>query len=180
MRRLLLTCCICLFLAGCTGTPEGIRPVGNFELERYLGRWYEIARLDHSFERGLSHVTAEYSMRQDGGVRVLNKGYDTEQQQWQSAEGRAYFVDSPDTGHLRVSFFGPFYGAYVIFKLDQDNYQYSYISGYNRDYLWLLARTPTVSDDVLQDFITTAQELGFATEALIFPNQALDDELDQH
>ena len=180
MRRLFRAGCLCLILVGCTGAPQGITPVSNFELQRYLGTWYEIARLDHSFERGLSQVTADYSLRDDGGVRVLNKGYDAEQQQWQSAEGRAYFVDNPDTGHLKVSFFGPFYGAYVIFKLDQDNYQYSYISGYNRDYLWLLARTPTVSDDVLQDFVTTAQKLGFATEALIFPGQNSGYEFEQH
>ena len=121
-----------LFLAGCTGVPEGITPVTGFQLERYLGKWYEIARLDHSFERGLSHVTAEYSMRPDGGVKVLNRGFSAEKNRWKEAEGRAYFADGPGKGHLKVSFFGPFYGAYVILELDKENYQYSLLCGPDR------------------------------------------------
>ena len=86
--------------------PAGVTPVAGFELERYLGKWYEIARLDHSFERGLSRVTAEYSLREDGGVRVLNRGYSAEKGEWDEAEGKAYFVETPDLGYLKVSFFG--------------------------------------------------------------------------
>ena len=88
----MITC----LLTGCVGVPKGVKPVQGFELDRYLGRWYEIARLDHSFERGLSHVTADYSMRKDGGVRVLNRGYSEKKQEWKTAEGKAYFVKGPD------------------------------------------------------------------------------------
>lgn len=157
-------------LSACTGIPEGVEPIDDFELKRYLGQWYEIARLDHSFERGLSQVTANYSLRDDGGVKVLNRGYDAQKAQWQSSEGKAYFVGAPDVGHLKVSFFGPFYGSYIIFELDED-YRYSMVSGPERSYLWLLSRTPTVSDAVRQDFIARAGALGFDTSALIFVDQ---------
>jgi len=160
-----------LLQISCTGIPEGMKAVKNFDSERYLGTWYEIARLDHSFEEGLEQVTATYSMREDGGIKVVNKGYSTDNQQWKEAEGKAYFVDDKNTGHLKVSFFGPFYGSYIIFKMDQVDYQYAFISSYNNEYLWLLSRTPEVSDEIKQDFIKTAQQYGFKTEQLIFVNQ---------
>lgn len=158
-------------LAGCIGVPEGVRPVADFELERYLGKWYEIARLDHSFERGLTRVTAEYSLREDGGVRVVNRGYSAATQEWEEAVGKAYFVEGEDLGYLKVSFFGPFYGAYVVFGLDREAYQYAFISGPDTSYLWLLARTPSVSDEVLHQFTEQAAALGFDTGALILVAQ---------
>ena len=158
---------VCYFLSGCLAVPDGIEPVDNFELNRYLGDWYEIARLDHSFERGLEAVKAEYSLRDDGGIRVINSGRDSESQVAQQAEGRAYFVEKPNLGHLKVSFFGPFFGSYVIFELDE-NYQYAFIAGNNRDYLWLLARTPEVSEELIDQFISRASLLGFDTSQLIF------------
>lgn len=157
-------------VSACTGIPEGVEPIDDFELKRYLGQWYEIARLDHSFERGLSRVTANYSLREDGGVKVLNRGYDKEKTEWQDSEGKAYLVGAPNVGHLKVSFFGPFYGSYIIFDLDED-YHYAMVSGPDRSYLWLLSRTPTVSDDIRQRFIRRASELGFDTSALIFVDQ---------
>lgn len=162
-------CVLCLLsLTGCVGLPDGVTPVSGFELSRYLGTWYEVARLDHRFERGLSQVTAQYSLREDGGVRVINRGYDAAAGSWQQAEGRAYFVQSPDTAYLKVSFFGPFYGSYVVFELDAEHYDYAFVSGPNHDYLWLLARSPQVSDTVRARFVTRARELGFATEDLIW------------
>jgi apolipoprotein D and lipocalin family protein len=158
---------VCYFLSGCLAVPDGIEPVDNFELNRYLGDWYEIARLDHSFERGLEAVKAEYSLRDDGGIRVINSGRDSKSQVAQQAEGRAYFVEEPNRGHLKVSFFGPFFGSYVIFELDE-NYQYAFIAGNNRDYLWLLARTPEVSEELIDQFISRASLLGFDTSQLIF------------
>jgi apolipoprotein D and lipocalin family protein len=152
--------------------PDGVQPVQDFELERYLGTWYEIARLDHSFERGLSRVTADYSMRDDGGVRVINRGFSAADGAWNEAEGKAYFVESADVGFLKVSFFGPFYGAYAVFELDHEGYQYAFVSGWNTSYLWLLARTPTVSDEVMDHFMRRAAELGFETDALILVDQA--------
>lgn len=155
-------------LGGCTGIPEGVKPVTGFELNRYLGKWYEIARLDHSFERGLSRVTAEYSLRDDGGVRVVNRGFASADNEWKEAVGKAYFVRDPKTGYLKVSFFGPFYGSYVIFELDKAQYQYAFVAGYNRSYLWLLSRTPSVDAELIDRFVRRAGELGFDTDDLIF------------
>ena len=156
-----------MVLLGCVGTPDGVRPVQGFELDRYLGTWYEIARLDHSFERGLSNVTANYSLREDGGVRVINRGFDTAKGEWDEAEGRAYFVEEDDKGFLKVSFFGPFYGSYIVFELDQENYQYAFISGPNTSYLWLLAREPQIDAALLERFRSRATELGFDLSELI-------------
>lgn len=158
-------------LSGCLGMPEGVRPVERFELERYLGTWYEIARLDHTFERGLSRVTADYSLLEDGGVRVVNRGYSATGGEWKEATGKAYFVERPDLGYLKVSFFGPFYGSYVVFELDNEAYQYAFVSGPDRSYLWLLARTPTVSDVLRERFVERAAELGYDTAELIFVDQ---------
>jgi apolipoprotein D and lipocalin family protein len=159
---------VCFLLSACTGLPEGVEPVKNFQPNRYLGTWYEIARLDHSFERDMSHVTAEYSLRENGGIRVINRGYDTGSGEWKEAEGKAYFVGSQDDGHLKVSFSGPFYGSYAVFQLDRSDYQYAFIAGNSTDYLWLLARTPSVSDEVLSQFESQSESLGFPTEELIY------------
>lgn len=161
----------CLILTGCVGMPEKVTAVDSFELDRYLGKWYEIARLDHSFERGMTHVSAEYSMRDDGGVKVLNQGYLVEDDEWRSAEGKAYFVDSQDLGYLKVSFFGPFYGSYIVFELEQENYDYAFVSGPNHSYLWFLSRSPKVSEALKQKFISQANQLGFDTEQLIWVDQ---------
>lgn len=155
-------------LTACTGLPTGVEPVQDFELNKYLGKWYEIARLDHRFERGLEKVTAEYTLRDDGGVRVVNKGYKTNVGEWTEIEGKAYFVGAEDQGRLKVSFFGPLYASYVVFELDQENYQYAFVSGNTTSYLWLLSRTPEVSDELLERFKTRADELGFNTDALIY------------
>ena len=157
-----------LLLAGCLGTPAGVVPVKDFDVQRYLGTWYEIARLDHSFERGLSNVTAHYGLNDDGDIRVLNKGYDAEQREWKEAEGLAKFVGEASTGHLKVSFFGPFYSSYVIFELDHEGYQYAFISGFNTNYLWLLARSPEVSNDIRAHFVDSAASMGFDVDQLIF------------
>ena len=156
-----------LLLTACLGMPKQVQPVNNFQLERYLGTWYEIARLDHSFERGLSNVTAQYSLLPNGSVRVLNRGYSEQKQVWKDIEGKATFVKTPDIGHLKVSFFGPLYSSYVITDLDE-SYQYALISGYNHSYLWILARQPQIPDTVKNRLIAKAQSLGFDTRQLIF------------
>lgn len=157
-------------LGGCTGIPEGVEPVTGFDQQRYLGDWYEVARLDHSFERGLTQVSAQYALRDDGDIRVLNRGFDSEAGEWSEAEGIATFVGSPDVAHLKVSFFGPFYGSYVVFELGAD-YDYAFVAGYNTDYLWLLSRTPDVSDTLKARFIARAGALGFAVDKLIWLNK---------
>lgn len=170
MRKWALLALISL-LAGCTSVPEGIEPVRGFDTDRYLGTWYEIARLDHSFERGLSNVRAEYSRNEDGSIKVINRGYSEEKGEWQQADGRAVFVGDDSTGHLKVSFFGPFYASYVIFELEQDGYSYAYVTGYNREYLWFLSRTPEVSDDALEAFRERARAEGFNLDELIVVEQ---------
>ncbi|NMT64820.1 lipocalin family protein [Marinobacter orientalis] len=160
-----------LVLAGCTGVPDGIEPVSDLDVERYKGTWYEIARLDHSFEEGLSNVTADYSLQDDGSIRVINRGYSEEDGKWEEAEGRAVFVDDEANGHLKVSFFGPFYASYVVFRLDQD-YRFAYITGYDRDYVWFLSRTPTVDDETLAEFKKTAEARGFDLDELIIVDQS--------
>ena len=163
---------VLLFLmTGCTGVPKGIEPVTGFDQQRYLGTWYEIARLDHSFEEGLSQVTAEYSLNNDGSIKVINRGYNAEAGEWKEAEGRAVFVGDSDVGHLKVSFFGPFYASYVVFELD-DQYTAAYITGYDRDYLWLMSRTPEVSDEVLDAFKERAEAEGFELGELIVVEQS--------
>lgn len=162
----------CLLLASCLGRPEAVLPVAELDTQRYLGTWYEVARLDHSFERGLSNVTADYSLRDDGGLRVINRGYSAEEGDWQQAEGRAYTIKEGQPGHLKVSFFGPFFGSYVVFELDS-NYQYAFVAGNTTNYLWLLARTPTISDELKKYFLQRAEALGFEVEDLIFVDQGL-------
>ncbi len=154
-------------LAGCMGMPETVTPVQNFELDQFLGKWYEVARLDHSFERGLSEVSADYSLKKDGSVEVLNQGYKREASKWKSAEGVASFAESSDQGYLKVSFFRPFYSSYVVFELGE-NYQHAFISGANTDYLWLLSRTPEISLELRDQFLTMAEARGFDTEAVIW------------
>jgi apolipoprotein D and lipocalin family protein len=158
---------IMLILAGCVAIPADIEPVSHFELERYLGRWYEIARLDHSFERGLTNVTADYSLAEDGRVRVVNRGFRPAKDRWETAEGVAALVGEPDVGRLKVSFFGPFYGGYNIIALDMKAYRYALVCGPNRSYLWVLAREPRLPPAVLDDLVAYARALGFATEELI-------------
>jgi len=166
MKTGLAVIALLFLMTGCTGVPKGIEPVTGFDQQRYLGTWYEIARLDHSFEEGLSQVTAEYSLNNDGSIKVVNRGYNAEAGEWKEAEGRAVFVGDSNVGHLKVSFFGPFYASYVVFELD-DQYTTAYITGYDRDYLWLMSRTPEVSDEVLDAFKERAEAEGFELEELI-------------
>jgi len=163
-----LTAILVLILCGCVGIPANVKPVENFKLERYLGKWYEIARLDHSFERGLTRVTAEYSLWDDGGVRVMNRGYSAIENRWKEAEGKAYFVRGSDQGYLKVSFFGPFYGAYIVFELDHKNYQYSLVCGPDKSYLWILARAPDLDQEIKNRLIEKAAAVGFDISKLIF------------
>ncbi|MDR4650861.1 MAG: lipocalin family protein [Nitrosomonas sp.] len=171
ITRFLLLLIFYTVLIGCTSIPENINPVTGFDENRYLGKWYEIARLDHAFERGLSHVTAEYHLRSDGGIEVTNRGFSNTENKWKEASGKAYFVGKRNTGHLKVSFFGLFYSSYIIFDLDKDDYRYAYVTGYNKSFLWFLSREPIVSPSAKERFVQKSRELGFETDALIFPVQ---------
>lgn len=162
-----------LLITGCasTGIPKGITAVSDFELDRYLGTWYEIARLDHKFERDLDKVSATYTLNDDGTVRVENKGISKSSGKEKTAVGRAKFVGDQDQAHLKVSFFGPFYGSYVVFELDKDDYQYALVAGPSRKYLWILSRTKTVSNEKFQSLMEIARENGYDTDLLIFVPQ---------
>lgn len=166
LRVLLISSVIAL--AGCAGIPKGITPVKDFDAQRYLGNWYEIARLEHSSEKGLSDITANYSLLDDGGIKVVNRGYDAQKGEWRVAEAKAYPMESPGIGYYKISFFRPFYGSYVIFDLDKTDYQYSFVTGPDRSYLWFLSRTPHVTKDIMDKFIKEADTLGFDTGKLIY------------
>jgi len=159
-----------LLLAGCHYTPEGVQPVHGFDVNRYMGRWYEIARLDHSFETGLEQVTATYSLQADGTVQVVNRGFDPRKNQWQEARGRAQFVGAQDVGALKVSFFGPFYAGYNVVDIDPE-YSNVLIVGPNRSYLWILSREPAPPAAVVERLKHKAAELGWDTQALVYPRQ---------
>ncbi len=159
-----------LSLSCSVSPPSGVKPVGHFDANRYLGTWYEIARLDHRFERGLDHVTAHYSLRDDGGLTVVNKGFSPGKQRWQQSVGKAFFTDSAQQGSLKVSFFGPFYGGYHVIELD-DDYRYALVSGPNRDYLWLLARDKMIDEPVKQRLVASARQQGFPVDELIWVDQ---------
>ena len=157
-----------LTLTGCTGTPDNVEPVNNFELDRYLGQWYEIARLDHPFERGLTKITATYTLRDDNGVNVINRGYNESEGEWDTANGKAYFVEGSDIGYLKVSFFGPFYASYVVMALDEKDYQYAMVTGPDRDYLWILSRTPKLDQRILDKLLAQAKAAGYPVDKLIY------------
>jgi len=146
-----------------------ITPVSPFSLERYLGKWYEIARLPTSFERGLSHVTATYTLRNDGKVKVLNEGI-RENGNRSEAIGKAKFAGKPDTAHLKVSFFGPFYADYVVFELDMENYSYAMVAS-SMKYLWILSRTPQLDQSIKDKLVEKARSAGFDISRLIFTTQ---------
>lgn len=172
ITRVLFAGVIAMTLVACsTAPPEGLTSVTPFDVKRYLGKWYEIARLDHSFERGLSDVSATYTLKPDGSLEVINRGFNVKKDAWKSATGRALFTGSPNQGSLKVSFFGPFYGGYHVLALDQTGYQWALVAGPDRDYLWILARTKSLAPDIRDQLVAQAKQMGFATDKLIWVEQ---------
>ncbi len=160
-----------LLSVACSVTPpDNVKVVNNFEINRYLGSWYEIARLDHSFESGLEQVTANYSLRDDGGIKVINRGFNPAKNRWQQSEGKGYFTGPTSRAALKVSFFGPFYGGYNVIELDKD-YGYALVCGPDRSYLWILSRAPKLDEGVKQHLLETAQRYGFDTSKLVWVKQ---------
>ena len=152
---------------GCTSVPKGLEPVSGFDGGRYMGKWYEIARLDHSFERNLSNVSAMYTAKEKGEIAVLNRGYNEKTGEWKQIDGKARFVGDETVGSLKVSFFGPFYGGYHVIELDRIDYSYAMVSGPNLSYLWILSRTTLMDEAIYSRLETRAAELGFDTTKLI-------------
>ncbi|WP_010662524.1 lipocalin family protein [Marinilabilia salmonicolor] len=152
----------------CRTIPQGATAVEPFYVEKYLGKWYEIARLDFKYERNLNNVTAEYSWNENGSIRVVNRGYNTVEKEWQEAVGKAKFVGEKDVAKLKVSFFGPFYSGYNVIAIDE-NYQFALVAGKNLDYLWILCRKTTVPDDVKEKYLKIADDIGYNTSDLLWP-----------
>ncbi len=158
-----------LLLAGCTSTlpPPGVTAVTPFDVQRYAGRWYELARLDHAFERGMTDVSATYTTQADGSVRVVNRGYTPATGQWREAVGKALFTQAPTIGSLKVSFFGPFYGGYHVAALDPD-YRWALVLGPDTSYAWILARDKQLPPLQRDAIVARARALGVDTSALIW------------
>lgn len=169
--KTILSVLLLLPLWGCQTIPARLTAVSPFDKSRYLGKWYEIARYDLVFERNLNQTTAEYSLNEDGSVRVLNRGYDTVKKNWRQASGTARFVGADTVGMLKVSFFGPFYAGYNVLALD-DEYRYALVCGSNRDYLWILSRTPSLPPDIRSLYLYKARAMGFDTEKLLWVDHA--------
>lgn len=160
-----LLCAIAL--TSCGTIPKGVKAVDDFEKNKYLGKWYEIARIDFSFERNLNNTTAEYSIRPDGKIKVVNRGFNTKKEKWEDAVGKARFVGDERVGQLQVSFFGPFYAGYNVLAIDE-NYQYALVGGDDFKYLWLLSRQKTMPEAVKNDYVNKAKSIGYHAEDLIW------------
>lgn len=154
-------------LYSCATIPKGATAVTPFNKEKYLGKWYEIARLDFKFEKNLNNTTAEYSLRKDGKIKVDNNGYNVKTQKWKQAIGKAKFVGDENVAKLKVSFFGPFYSGYNVIAIDAE-YKYALIFGKNTDYMWILSHETTIPENIKNDYLKIAKEIGYNTEELIW------------
>ncbi|MDO5524095.1 MAG: lipocalin family protein [Bacteroidia bacterium] len=156
-----------LLLSSSSALPKGAVPVTNLDPEKYLGKWYEIARFDFFFEKNVDNTTAHYSLNDDGSIKVVNRGYNYKKEKWQEADAKAKFISTPNVGRLKVSFFGPFYSPYNIIEIDGD-YQYALVVGKNTDYIWFLSRTPEMPESIKQKYLQTAESLGYDLTRLVW------------
>lgn len=156
-----------LLTQSCKTIPQGVVAVDDFEVDKYLGRWYEIARFDFKHERNMNNVTANYSLKPNGTIRVENRGYDTTKSKWKESIGVAKFAEDEHMGMLRVSFFRPFYSGYNVVKIDPE-YQHALVIGESKKYMWILSRTPNMPKDVLQSYVEHAKSLGLKVENLVY------------
>lgn len=159
-----------VILNSCAFIPQKAKPIANFEVKRYLGTWYEIARFDYRFEKDLDNAVAQYSLGENGKVKVLNSGYNYKIKEWKSAKGIAKFRGDKNIAALKVSFFLPFYAGYNVVALDS-NYQYALVAGKNLDYLWILSREKSIPDDVKANYLRLAKDIGYDTTKLIWVKQ---------
>ena len=167
----LLTIASVLYLTSRRSIPKGASAVKPFDSKKYLGNWYEIARLDFRFEKNLNHTTAHYSLNEDGSIRVVNRGFDYKNNTWKESIGKAKFVASPQEAKLKVSFFGPFYSGYNVIAIDS-GYTHALVAGESLDYLWLLSREKTMPDNIKQAYLEKARALGYKTGELVWVEQA--------
>ncbi|MFH1980738.1 MAG: lipocalin family protein [Pseudomonadota bacterium] len=167
-----LTLVLACLASSCLGPRHDIAAITGFDAQRYLGRWYEIARLPHSFEKDLIAVTADYHRNTDGTIAVINRGYLPAAQKWSEAIGRARLPEGPKVGRLEVSFFGPFYADYRVIALDAD-YQWALVTTNRSDYLWVLSRSPEMDRTLVAQLVAQARAFGFDTTALIMVDQSM-------
>jgi len=158
------------FLSACSSIPKKAKAVKDFDIDKYLGTWYEIARFDFRFEKDLDNVSAQYSLNDKGNVIVLNSGYNYKKEEWEKAQGLAKFRGAQDIAALKVSFFGPFYSGYNVIALDE-NYQYALIAGKDLNYMWILSRTKTIPEEIKAKYLTLAEHIGYDTSKLIWVKQ---------
>src|SRR5574344_602985 len=163
----LIACVSALLLNACAVMPEGAKPITSFQKEKYLGKWYEIARLDFKYEKDLNNTTAEYSVNDDGTIKVLNKGYNTVKAEWTESIGTAKFVGEDNVAMLKVSFFGPFYAGYNVIAIDKE-YKYALVAGRNLKYLWILSREDSIPDQIKNEYLKLAKQIGYNTNNLIW------------
>ena len=156
-----------LGLFACSTIPKGVEAVQPFDKEQYLGKWYEMARIDFKYERNLNNTTAQYSANPNGTIKVENRGYNTKTEEWEEAEGKAKFVGDEDVAMLKVSFFGPFYSGYNVIALDPE-YKYALVAGESYKYLWILAREPEIPEDIKNKYLAIAEEAGYDTADLLW------------
>jgi apolipoprotein D and lipocalin family protein len=156
---------------GKLGIPDGMTAVTPFDLKRFEGTWYEIARLDHGFEKNMSHVAYSYTLKEGGGFTVENKAFDTKSAQWQTSSGKGDLIDDANVGRLKISYFGPFYGSFNIIALDEKNYNWAMVTGPNARYFWILSRQKTLDNVVMQELVRKAVGLGFKLERMIQVDQ---------
>jgi apolipoprotein D and lipocalin family protein len=147
--------------------PEGATAVKPFDVKRYTGKWYEIARLDFKYEKGLNNTTADYRVNEDGAISVINRGYDVKKGKWKEVLGKAKFLDKTSEARLKVSFFGPFYSGYNVIAIDPE-YQYALVAGESLKYLWLLSRDTVMPENVKREYLSKAKELGYNIDALVW------------
>ena len=164
---ILISLIMLIVLFSCATIPKNATAVKSFEKEKYLGKWYEIARLDFRFEKGLNNTTAEYVSKENDNIKVVNRGYNPKKDKWSEAIGKAKFVNQDNIAMLKVSFFGPFYGGYNVIALDPD-YNYALVAGSSLKYLWILSRTTTIPEDIKTNYLKIAEEIGYNTSELLW------------
>jgi apolipoprotein D and lipocalin family protein len=167
LALLILTFILITGFYSCSTIPKGAVAIENFNKEKYLGKWYEIARLDFKYERDLNNTTAEYSINKNGTIKVDNKGYHTKEEKWKQSIGIAKFVEDENVGMLKVSFFRPFYGGYNIISIDPE-YKYALVTGSSLKYLWILSRDTDMPEEIKNQYLKIAEEIGYSTTDLIW------------
>jgi apolipoprotein D and lipocalin family protein len=163
----LIICAIAAGLSACSTIPAGAVAVRPFDKGRYLGKWFEIARLDFKYERDLDNTTAEYSLNGNGTLKVDNKGFNTKTGKWDRAIGKAKFVGDENVAMLKVSFFGPFYAGYNVIAIDEQ-YRYALVAGKSLKYLWILSRDTTLPAEVKERYLGIAKGIGYTTADLLW------------